>query len=72
MTKAITKDHKPAPLTERRSAERVPDDADWETKVMARVRGRLRRAPAEADDVSAEAESQQPDSTRNHKPKGPE
>jgi hypothetical protein len=29
------------PPTERRSAERTSDDADWESKVLARVSGRL-------------------------------
>lgn len=51
----MTDDNKPAPLKERRSAERVPDDADWETKVMARVRGRLRRAAADTDVGSSDA-----------------
>jgi len=40
----MTTDAKP-PGIERRSRERVADDADWETKVLARVRGKLRRVP---------------------------
>jgi len=38
----MTTDAKP-PGIERRSRERVADDADWETKVLARVRGKLKR-----------------------------
>jgi len=30
------------PITERRSADRTSDDTDWESKVLARVSGRLR------------------------------
>jgi len=40
----MTADAKP-PGIERRSRERVADDADWETKVLARVRGKLKRVP---------------------------
>jgi hypothetical protein len=29
------------PIKERRSADRTPDDASWESKVLARVSGRL-------------------------------
>jgi hypothetical protein len=29
------------PITERRSVERTSDDASWESKVLARVSGRL-------------------------------
>ena len=29
------------PIPERRSADRPSDDADWESKVLARVSGRL-------------------------------
>ena len=43
----MTTDAKP-PGIERRSRERVADDADWETKVLARVRGKLKRVPDQA------------------------
>jgi hypothetical protein len=40
---------------ERRSRERVADDADWETKVLARIRGKLRRG---ADEPITQPETQ--------------
>jgi hypothetical protein len=48
-TTAMTADAKPPAGIERRSRERVADDADWETKVLARVRGKLRRGSSEVD-----------------------
>jgi hypothetical protein len=42
------------PNTERRSADRTSDDTDWESKVLARVSGRLQeRAEAAATDEPA-------------------
>jgi hypothetical protein len=44
----MTADAKPPIEVERRSRERVADDADWETKVLARIRGKLRRGADES------------------------
>jgi hypothetical protein len=52
----MTADAKPPVKIERRSRDRVADDADWETKVLARVRGKLRRG---ADD-SAKTQTDSP------------
>jgi hypothetical protein len=51
----MTADAKPPIEVERRSRERVADDADWETKVLARIRGKLRRG---ADESVPQTETQ--------------
>jgi len=43
------------PDGERRGKERVADNADWETKTLARVRARLKQAPRDASAPSATA-----------------
>jgi hypothetical protein len=53
----MTADAKPPIEVERRSRERVADDADWETKVLARIRGKLRRGSSEVD-VPASSDNQ--------------
>jgi hypothetical protein len=45
----------PEHSVERRSRDRVADDADWETKVLARIRGKLRRG---ADESESQSETQ--------------
>jgi hypothetical protein len=57
----MTADAKPPIEVERRSRERVADDADWETKVLARIRGKLRRGA----DESASQTDPQTDSSGN-------
>jgi hypothetical protein len=52
----MTADAKPPIEIERRSRERVADDADWETKVLARIRGKLRRGSSELDVPAADTE----------------
>jgi hypothetical protein len=41
------------PTTERRSADRTSDDTDWESKVLARVSGRLQER---ANEIAAQGE----------------
>ncbi len=63
-----------APTPERRSANRTPDDADWESKVIARVNSRLQQRTYDgtaADEPTLGWESTVLDTLRRRTEQGP-
>lgn len=58
-------------FVERRRADRTADDADWESKVVGRLNGRLHDLPAGSDQPSLGWESSVLDVLRKRIEKGP-
>jgi hypothetical protein len=59
------------PKIERRSLERTSDDADWESKVLARVSSRLQEHSGRIDEPSLGWESTVLDTLRKRIEQGP-
>jgi hypothetical protein len=59
------------PKIDRRSVERTSDDADWESKVLARVSARLQERSAAGDEPSLGWESTVLDTLRKRIEQGP-
>lgn len=57
MTTQTKQDRTAEGFVERRRADRTGNDADWESKVVGRLNGRLQDLPAETDQPSLGWES---------------